>query len=107
MAEGTDDVVEGTFAVHGTGELVRLLRTAGGRPICPVCGMVWATGAESAWVETGERTPAGVAIVTPSWGICPGCWTQFGLDDDPEPGGTLESAWAALRDGRPGPRRPG
>ena len=107
MDEPTENVVAETFAVHATGELVRLRRTSDGRPICPVCGMVWPAGADPAWEVTGERTPAGVPTVTPSWGICPGCGTEFGLDDEWGPGETLEAAWAALRERRRAPGRRG
>jgi hypothetical protein len=94
-----ESLVEETFAVAATGEPVRLRRTPDGRPLCPVCDVAWPSGAETAWRATGDRTPAGVLTVVPSWSICPGCSTQFGLDDGYDAGSdeSLESAWAALR----------
>ena len=75
-----------------------LRTTADGRPICPVCDMVGMSGSpEGAREKTGEFDSRGLPTVTPSWDICPGCGTQFGLDDTPEPGESLDEVWAALR----------
>jgi hypothetical protein len=80
-----------------TGDPVHLRTTPDGSPICPVCGSIFEVGAESAWTKTGEFTARGLPIVRPSWGICPCCHTEFGNDDTPNPGETLEAVWAELR----------
>jgi hypothetical protein len=76
---------------------VSLRSTAEGEPICPVCGAIWAAGAEHAWHLTNETTDDGLVVVMPSWSICMQCETEFGNDDIPEEGQTLDQSWALLR----------
>jgi hypothetical protein len=76
---------------------VTLYRTSDNRPVCPVCGRLWAVGGEHAWHDTPQRTAEGLVVVMPSWAICIECGTEFGSDDAPAEGETLEDAWAQLR----------
>ena len=72
--------------------------TADQRPVCPVCGSIWPLGAEAAWTEIGSLDQDGVPIVTPSYGICFGCNTEFGNDDTfSNEDRSLNDVWAALR----------
>ena len=80
-----------------TNEVVILRRTPDGRPVCPVCGVAWPSGAEHAWSGSGERNPEGLLIVAPSYDICPSCKTEFGNDDIPDSGESLADSWAWLR----------
>lgn len=80
-----------------TGDLVHLRTASDGSPICPVCGCVWPHGAGHAWGGTGEMAAHGLTIVGPSWDTCPCCKTEFGNDDVPDEGETLEQSWAVLR----------
>src|SRR5687767_13633759 len=81
-----------------TGNLVRLRTTAGGSPVCPVCGCLWSVGTEHAWQKQGNRDAGGVPTASPTFSICPCCNTEFGNDDIPGPNETLESTWAILRE---------
>lgn len=90
-------VVEELSAVYLTGEIVRLRWTADGCPICPVCGLVFHAQGEASWRKSGQFTEGGLPIVQPTWGICPDCNTEFGEDDVPARGESLELAWANLR----------
>ena len=86
-----------TVQTATTGAVGHLRTTPDGKPVCPVCGCVWPNGAEAAWSETGEAFPDGVAIVAPSWDICPCCHTEFGNEDVPDHGNSLDHVWAVLR----------
>lgn len=97
MKDSEKDTVEALFALPVTGEIFRLRKTLDGRPVCPVCYLEWPQGAEPAWEATGETTEGGVPIASPSWGICPRCNTEFGLDDDQPGEETLEGTWKSLR----------
>lgn len=98
MASSQEPIVEEVVASAITGDVVRLRRTSDGRPICPVCGCVWRSGAEHAWDKTGSTTEGGLPVVDPSWEMCPCCKTEFGNDDAHGPDETLESSWAFLRE---------
>jgi hypothetical protein len=98
MASDREPIVEEVVADAINGDVVRLRSTSDGRPICPVCGCVWSSGAEHAWDKTGSTIEGGLPVVGPSGGICPCCKTEFGNDDAPDPGETLEMSWAVLRE---------
>lgn len=57
--------------------MIRVTTTDDGRPVCPVCGVVYPPLSEPAW-DVG-RPPGELAY--PSYDICPECETQFGVDD--------------------------
>lgn len=81
-----------------TGHIGHLCWTEDKRPVCPVCGTIWPYGAEAPWTETGSVNDDGVPIVSPSYGICLNCRTEFGIDDVPSSDEeSLNDSWAALR----------
>ncbi len=98
MASSREPIVEERVVSAFTGETAHLRRTSDGCPICPVCGCVWSPGADHAWDYSGSKTEEGLPLVGPSGGICPCCITEFGNDDVPEPGETLDEVWADLRE---------
>ena len=92
------DRLERTYWAEHAKKPLKLVWTPDGQAICPVCGVAWGSGAGHAWVETEQRTAEGLTVVTPSYWICPVCNTEFGNDDMPAEGETLEESWAWLRD---------
>lgn len=97
MCDNNSSDLEAIYWAEPVKQSIKLRTNLTGQPVCPVCGTAWDVGAEHAWCVTGQVTRDGSAVVVASYSICPVCNTEFGNDDIPSEGETLEQSWAWLR----------